>query len=525
MILLILIGVGVVLFARRQIADTLLSENALLAILLIDVAVLLYRVWAIFDAYLTAIPQGKEQSKKLPSIAGKRAGSVVLAAVLVATFGTHLALGAVDVQIRDTLNCAFNADAPCWFGNGNVAAGEAVPTLPLSTGALDDTPVPSAGTPVPGVTSSAGASASTSASGSPAVTALPTAGPTTGDGLPIFPVENVGGANTTPSEWRSDGYLNVLLVGIDQGVGRWSLRPDTMILLQVQISTGKAAMYGIPRNLENIPLPPEAANAYPCHCFPYPNLLNALWLDAVRRPAAYPYAGSDFVRGFKALEGAIGQYLGVHVDGAVVINLMGFANLINALGGLNIDVPTALHDSQYSRPQDGKDITIDIKAGPQHMDGLTALAYARSRHQDSDYGRMDRQQAVLIALRKQLNPCSLATRIPTLISDLGDSFWTDMPVGDAAALASLAAAGRHGQRQQRRAHPIRDRQSGGLLDGAALGHGQGHRRPRPGPRSGGRKRFRRRERRRIELLRAATPRKVNLSSRPMPAPVWSSRPR
>jgi anionic cell wall polymer biosynthesis LytR-Cps2A-Psr (LCP) family protein len=72
------------------------------------------------------------------------------------------------------------------------------------------------------------------------------------------------------------------------------------------------------------------------------------------------------------------------------------------------------------------------------MDGFTALAYARSRHQDSDYGRMGRQQAVLIALRQQLHPCSMVDRIPKLITDLGDSFWTDMPKSDAASLAALA---------------------------------------------------------------------------------------
>jgi LCP family protein required for cell wall assembly len=197
-------------------------------------------------------------------------------------------------------------------------------------------------------------------------------------------------------------------------------------------------MYGIPRNLENVPLPPESANAFSCHCFPYPNLLNALWRDAVNRPGAYPYAGSDFVRGFSALEGAVGQYLGLHVDGAVVINLMGFVNLINALGGLDIYVPAEIKDSQYSRPQDGRDITIDIKPGQQHMDGFTALAYARSRHQDSDYGRMSRQQAVLIALRAQLHPCSLLPKVPNLISALGSAFWTDMPIDDAPTLLALA---------------------------------------------------------------------------------------
>jgi LCP family protein required for cell wall assembly len=211
-----------------------------------------------------------------------------------------------------------------------------------------------------------------------------------------------------------------------------------MILLEVDIASGRSVMYGIPRNLENVPLPPESANAFPCHCFPYPNLLNALWRDAVNRPSAYPYTGSDFARGFKALEGAVGQYLGLHVDGAVVVNLMGFVHLIDALGGLDINVPAEIKDTQYSRPQDGRDITIDIKAGQQHMDGLTALAYARSRHQDSDYGRMSRQQAVLIALRSQLQPCSLLPKVPSLISALGSAFWTDMPIEDAPTLVAMA---------------------------------------------------------------------------------------
>jgi LCP family protein required for cell wall assembly len=213
-----------------------------------------------------------------------------------------------------------------------------------------------------------------------------------------------------------------------------------MILLQVEISTGRAVMFGIPRNLENVPLPPEAANAFECHCFPYPNLLNGLWRDAVNRPKAYPYAGSDFVRGFKALEGAIGQYLGLHVDGTVLVNLMGFVKLIDALGGLDINVPVAVKDSRYPRPEDGKMISISIKAGQQHMNGHTALAYARSRHGDplSDYGRMGRQQAVLVAIRAQLNPCEMLPKVPNLIGALGSAFWTDMPVGDAAQLAGLA---------------------------------------------------------------------------------------
>ncbi len=438
MVALLVVLLGVLVFARHQIVGSIFAPNAITSFLLLDIVVLLYRVWAIYDAYLVAgseAGQARSQAKvqtKTPAARARRPMTVaVLAAVMVATIGTHLALGAVGVQYRDTLSSIFNPDAPKWFGNGgNLASGETI--APFS-----DQPA----TDAPGLIASA--SSTTRAGLSPSLSATstrpaPTPGPTTGDGIPIFPVENVSGPNTPPSEWATDGKLNVLLVGVDEGVGRFSLRTDTMILLEVDIASGRSVMYGIPRNLENVPLPPESANAFPCHCFPYPNLLNALWRDAVNRPSAYPYSGSDFVRGFKALEGAVGQYLGLHVDGAVVVNLMGFVNLMDALGGLDINVPARIRDTQYSRPQDGKDITIDIKAGQQHMDGYTALAYARSRHQDSDYGRMSRQQAVLIALRQQLHPCSLLPKVLPLTQALGDAFWTDLPPDQAPALVAMA---------------------------------------------------------------------------------------
>jgi LCP family protein required for cell wall assembly len=425
------------IFARRQIYDSIFSADALTSFFALDVVILLYRLWAILDAYLVAGStkvrtrlEPKIQTRAPTARVRQPATVIVLGAVMVATIGTHLALGAVDVQYRDTLSSIFNPDAPSWFGgNGDLPSGQTAAPFSNEPGATDAPATPSASVTVTG-------SPSGSVAGSPFV--LPTAGPTTVAGIPIFPIEDVSGPNTSPSEWAADGKLNVLLVGADAGVGRWSLRTDTMILLEVDIASGRAVMYGIPRNLENVPLPPESANAFPCHCFPYPNLLNALWRDAVNRPSAYPYSGTDFVRGFKALEGAIGQYLGLHVDGAVVINLMGFVNLIDALGGIEINVPAEVKDTQYARPQDGKDITIDIKPGLQHMDGLVALEYARSRHQDSDYGRMSRQQAVLIALRAQLQPCSLLAKVPSLMSALGSAFWTDMPVEDAPSLLALA---------------------------------------------------------------------------------------
>jgi LCP family protein required for cell wall assembly len=440
------LAIVVFLFDRRAISQSVFSEQAVTALVLADLILLVYRVGAVVDSYRMASaaarpdpafvsfmgadgppqPPRKLASRRSGRALG-RANAGVLAVVILVASGSHLAMAAVGVEYRDTLSCIFNEDAPCWFGSGDLGPGETAP------------PVVGEDTPMPDQTLPTFIAVGTPYQSLPTFSMAPvTPGPETADGIPIFPVENVSGPNTPPEQWADDGFLNVLLVGADSGVGRWSLRPDTMILLQVEISSGRAVMYGIPRNLENVPLPPEAADAFECHCFPYPNLLNGLWRDAVNRPKAYPYPGSDFVRGFKALEGAIGQYLGLHVDGTVLVNLMGFVNLVNALGGVDINVPTALKDSRYPRPQDGKMISISIPAGQQHMDGYTALAYARSRHQDSDYGRMVRQQAVLMALRAELNPCELLPRVPDLIGALGSTFWTDMPVEDAPQLAALA---------------------------------------------------------------------------------------
>jgi LCP family protein required for cell wall assembly len=416
------VAIFFVLFNRRAIVDSLFSPGALFVFVILDVVLLLYRLWAIADAWVVA---GRHPSA--PRL-GRVATVAIASFVLAATLGTHFAFAALDVADSNLLASAFNPNGPSWFGDPNLAPGETAPAFSDDPG-LTDAPQ----TDSPSAVVSAAASASVAASDPVA-----TPGPTTSTGIPIFPVDT-SIPNTPPEQWRNDGFLNVLLVGADSGVGRWSLRTDTMIVLEVEIATGRSAMYGIPRNLENVPLGAEAANAYSCHCFPYPNLLNALWRDAVNKPKAYPYSGSDFARGFKALEGAVGAYLGLHVDGVVLVNLMGFVNLVDALGGVTINVPTELKDSQYSRPQDGVDITLDIKPGVQHMDGFTALAYARSRHQDSDYGRMIRQQAVLRALRDQLNPCELLPRVPSIISALGDLFWTDMPIADAPTLVALAS--------------------------------------------------------------------------------------
>ena len=207
-----------------------------------------------------------------------------------------------------------------------------------------------------------------------------------------------------------------------------------MILLSVDIRSGRAAFFGIPRNLVNVPLPAESADAFDCHCFP--RLLNALWVYADGHPDQFP-GGKN--RGWRAVTGAIATLTGVRLDGLAVVDLNGFVDLIDVLGGLRIKVPEALVDDHYPKPDGSGTIRISIAPGWHTFDGKTALAYARSRHQDSDYGRMHRQQQVLVAVAAQLKPCRLIPEIPSLLRIVKRSLWTTLSTKDLPALLELAA--------------------------------------------------------------------------------------
>jgi LCP family protein required for cell wall assembly len=265
-------------------------------------------------------------------------------------------------------------------------------------------------------------------------TSTPTPGPS--------PYSLAPGASPTPiptpvpPNWAADGRLNILLIGADAGNGRVSLRTDSMNLLSVDVATGRAALFGIPRNLFNVPLPPgPAADAFSCGC--YPDLINSLYRYAVDHPDLF--RGSDDVRGYIAVQEAIQEMTGEHIDGQLVVTLMGFVRLVDAIGGLDMYVPTPLYDATYPRPEGNGDMVLWIPAGQHHFDGHMALAYARSRHQDNDYNRMERQQATLLALRQQVNPCDMILRIPDLLDIAKDSLWTNLPIDQLPSLLELAS--------------------------------------------------------------------------------------
>jgi LCP family protein required for cell wall assembly len=235
-------------------------------------------------------------------------------------------------------------------------------------------------------------------------------------------------------DFASDGRLNLLLMGSDAGPGRILARTDTMVVLSVDIATHRAALFGIPRNIINVPLPPESAGAFSDGR--YPGLLNSLYVYALDHPAKFP--GGD-ARGFRAVTGAIQELIGVPLDDVLVVNLNGFVDLIDAIGGLWVDIPFSVTDAHYPLPDGTGYIEIHIPAGCQKLDGERALEYARSRHQDSDYGRMVRQQRVLVAISKQLDPIAMLPDVPNLLKVARDNIWTTIQPNEIAELAVLAA--------------------------------------------------------------------------------------
>jgi LCP family protein required for cell wall assembly len=145
--------------------------------------------------------------------------------------------------------------------------------------------------------------------------------------------------------------------------------------------------------------------------------------------AAYELGGSA------AATQTVSSVIGQPVNHYLLIHLQGVRDVIDALGGIDMVVETPIHDDAYPTDDYGI-ITIDIAAGPQHMDGTTALEYARSRHQDSDFGRAERQQRVLAAVRAALlNPLNW-WRLPAFTIAVSHAVTTDLSPADAIAIGA-----------------------------------------------------------------------------------------
>jgi LCP family protein required for cell wall assembly len=228
-------------------------------------------------------------------------------------------------------------------------------------------------------------------------------------------------------------WTTILLLGTDEGPGNWGARTDTMILVAIQHGTGRAAAFGIPRNLALVPLGGVAGREVPR----FPESLNALYGFARTRPELFP-GGHD--PGATALKQTISRLLGVRVDYHALVNLSGFEDLVDALGGVRIEVKERLVD-EVTRPAWGEPKPrIDVRPGyTYHFNGSQALAYVRSRKDSNDYTRMARQRCFLSAMADQLHPFRVLRSFGALARTVESNVRTDVPLNRLPALIRLVA--------------------------------------------------------------------------------------
>ena len=217
-------------------------------------------------------------------------------------------------------------------------------------------------------------------------------------------------------------WVTILLLGSDEGPGQTGDRTDTMILAGLERGTGSAVAFGIPRNLVEVPLGGRAGE----ELRRFPDLLNALYRFAnEERPDLFP-GGRD--PGATALKQTISRLLGLRVDYHAMVDLDGFRDLVDALGGVKIRVRERIVD-EVTRPAWGETKPrINVYPGrTYHFDGRTALAYVRSRKDSDDYTRMHRQRCFLTAMANQLDVVSVLRNFGALASSVESSVRTDIP--------------------------------------------------------------------------------------------------
>lgn len=217
--------------------------------------------------------------------------------------------------------------------------------------------------------------------------------------------------------------VNILLVGVDYLPSRGTQLTDTMLVVSLDPNGKHSAMISVPRDLYGVPLPGGGS---------FNEKLNALMVLAGEDPKKYPLGGVG------TLKATIGLLLGLRIHYFAAINLLGFKQTVDSIGGVDITVERTVNDPTYYNEFDQPE-PLYIRPGTYHMNGHLALAFVRSRKGigDSDFTRADRQQQLLEAMRAKLTAGNLLLALPGLLDAVKNTIATDVP---SSRLAELAAA-------------------------------------------------------------------------------------
>jgi LCP family protein required for cell wall assembly len=244
--------------------------------------------------------------------------------------------------------------------------------------------------------------------------------------------------NTSPvvaqDPWNGAGRVNFLLLGADAAPGRPGVRTDSMTVASVDTATGATTLLGLPRNLQRVELPDGPAKER----FPYgfsgagsdtPGLLNEVFQYAEDYPEIMPGVRKG-QRGPSMLKETISGILGIPVNYYAMVDMKGFAQIIDAMGGVTVTIKDPI---VYGKYREGL-----LPAGTRKLSGAEALWFGRSRTDSDDYVRMGRQKCLLNAVAKQADPVTVLNSFEGLAAATKRAISTDIPQNLLPALVELA---------------------------------------------------------------------------------------
>jgi LCP family protein required for cell wall assembly len=229
-----------------------------------------------------------------------------------------------------------------------------------------------------------------------------------------------------------DGRYNVLLLGGDSGAGRWGLRPDSMTIASIDAETGQTVLFGLPRNMENFPFAKTSVMAeqfpdgFDCDgCY-----LNGVSTWAGDNTGLFPH---DKNAGVDATIMAIEGITGLKINYWAMVNLQGFKDLVDAVGGVTLHVRDRIPVGGL-----GDDVTGYIEPGVRKLNGHDTLWFARAREGSDDYSRMARQKCVMSAMLNQIDPKTMVTNFQAIAKATTGMVQTNLPASELSRFMQLA---------------------------------------------------------------------------------------
>src|SRR5205807_1595074 len=232
---------------------------------------------------------------------------------------------------------------------------------------------------------------------------------------------------------KHDERINILLLGYGGPGHDGPYLTDSIMLLSIRPAMREAIMISLPRDLW-VKIPALPRNGYLMGKL---NNAYAIGMDHKN----YPNVRSDWktdTGGGDLAAATISQVTGQPIDYWVGVDFKAFRDVVNAIGGIKVDVPTTLDDPYFPAGESTGMTHIRIAAGLQQFDGERALEYARSRETTSDFDRSRRQQLIMLAVRQRVFSLNAVPRMLSLLGALQDNVRTNLRPADLRPLAALA---------------------------------------------------------------------------------------